>query len=200
MTDFPKNKYGNPYDDNPYLNNEQSTVIKEIPNSGIKVGYEWGNKDPWVVFIDYKNNKKWPRDVAYFEYIKKLSNKYSKNKFMHDFLLVYTNTSKEIDEDILNKMIDTISSHYPSKDSKNVNYLLTVLYLAMVAEFHYVSKIGNPSIVNNTVKLIGIWQILFEDYSSYDASKWSYGKNPKKEILPKFNDVINELKDRGFNI
>lgn len=57
MYNFPKNKNGDPYDKNPYLNNEQSTVLKTIPNSNIKIGYEWGNKDPWVVFVNNKDKK-----------------------------------------------------------------------------------------------------------------------------------------------
>lgn len=119
---------------------------------------------------------------------------------MHDFLIIYNNTDEKINKEVLNKSIDSLANHYAPSDKKYINYLFTVLYLAMVAEFHYVSKKGNPSMVDNKVKLIGIWQILFNNMSAYEASKWSYYKNPKKDIIPKFNEAVKDLKKNKFKI
>lgn len=189
----------------------ESCKKKIISNTNIEVGYKWGEKDPWGVYVKSSGEKRLPKDYKYFRFIYDyVVRNYPPKKFVNDFICLYKATESEVNLNVLNKLINEISLGYEFnklftskiKDNILMNYLFTVLYLAMVSEYHYViqpnKKYVNPklSLYKKKIKFVGIFQTLgFDDrkYSSEESAVWSY--SPDKRIKK-----IKEIKDEFSNI
>lgn len=144
-------------------------LIKEFADSSF-LEYDRGNFDDWCVYLTDSNGvRKPPRDVDYFQQLKDLSLKYGSQKVYADYVEVYTQTGKKIESCVLDRITD-ISQTY-CEDSILVDKVLTILYMAMIAEeCKAYTKLGKR------IKRLGIHLLLNEDKDVRFAANFMRGK------------------------
>lgn len=100
-----------------------------------------------------------------------LANVYGKDKVYKDFVSIYDITEKNIDEQIIQKIIN-IAETYRTKNILDVDKLFTTLYMAMVAEENYPgTKLGWK------IKRLGIYEVLYSGRNINEAANFMRGMN-----------------------
>lgn len=155
--------------------------IKRI-NSDLLIEVGEGRFDNHCVYVTENFTRYAPRDTDYFDFLIKMANKYSANKIYADYTKIYDSTDSNINKDILLEITE-ISDEYDEADE--FNKWFSVLYLGMVAEENKLN-----AVLKKRIKRLGIHQILFESFTSYQAANFSKGK--------KASALLNECAKRGF--
>jgi len=159
--------------------NDNEKIIKKINGDVIVQGP--GRFDNYCVYL-YKRTI--PKDMEILSFLVNLSKIYSSEKIFADFMFIYDNTNKEINEEVL-ATITTISKNYPENHQYSIDRCFSVLYLTMIAEENKErSKLGKR------IKRLAIHQVLFENMLPEEAAKYSKGK--------KWRELDELCKERGF--
>jgi hypothetical protein len=161
-----------------------ATLIKNLRNSR-KVIFDTGKFDEWCVYIvDSNGSKNAPYDTTYFTDIKRIANRYPENKIYEDFVLIYDQTTSEIDEDVLS-LIDEIVDTYEEEDKTIIEQWFSVIYAGMIAEEN-----KEKAILKKRVKRLGMYQVLVLNMLPSIAANFSKGK--------KWRDLDAIMKPYGF--
>jgi len=129
---------------------------------GSFLSFAQGKKDRWCVYYTTINPDMPPKpllDSQYFQYLRIFANQYGRDLVYRDFVSIYDKTT-DIPDDAMVEDIQHIAEHYPN-DRLRVAKVFTTLYMAMVAEFYYVTSAGQPSRLTKRVKRLGVHQSLF---------------------------------------
>lgn len=97
-----------------------------------------------------------------------MKNKYPTEKNYEDFIEIYNHTSEDISSDTLS-LVTNLSHNY--EETIEFNMWFIVIYLGMVAE----EKKQN-AVLKKKIKRLGVHQILFEEFSAFDAANYSKAK------------------------
>ena len=158
-------------------------IIKKFKD-GSYLEYDDGAFDQWCVYLKRPDMDRYPpKDIQYFQQLVDLAAKYSPEKLYADFVSIYTKTGGNIDNQTLVE-ISNISAVY--KDNcVEVDILLTILYMGMVAEENKAfTKLGKK------IKRLGVHQILIDKMQPCIAANYSRGKG--------WRDIFAECKNKGF--
>ena len=144
-------------------------IIKEFKD-GSYLKYDCGNFDNYCVY--YVNNAKGidvaPKDMEYFNKLRKLGKIYGMEVIYNDFVRVYEKTTKKIDPSVL-EYITSLSQNY-GKDSLSVDVVFTILYMGMIAEENKKNtKLGKR------IKRLGIHYLLMESKAVSKAANFMRG-------------------------
>ena len=158
-------------------------IIKTF-SDGSYLEYDHGSFDEWCVYmVEPNGNRRPPLDRDYFADIKELSQKYGAEKIYSAYVFVYDSTGKEVNDSGL-QAAEKASLDF-GEDQLKVHKIFTILYMAMIAEENKkFTKLGKR------IKRLGIYKLLFENASVYDAANFMRGMN-WREI-----DIL--CKKRGF--
>ncbi len=157
---------------------------------GSYLSFAQGRKDRWCVYYTAPPAAPIPLlDVQYFQILHELAQAYGADFVYADFVSVYDITTADVDNSVVLYIQNTIAGHYPN-DILRAAKVFTTLYMAMVAEFHYVSAWGTPSRLTKRVKRLGVYQVLYTDMSVEEAANYSRGGN--------FHDLNNLCQEYGF--
>lgn len=148
-----------------------------------------GNFDDYCVYITKNGKHKAPKDIDYFSVISYIVNTYEKtnevSKMIYDdFVDIYNNTGKKIEEGILNNLIDKISLKYGNY-SLLMNKCFSILYLGMIAEENKAY-----TVLGKKIKRLGMHMLLIEKFSPEVSANYSKGK--------KARDLLELCKTYGF--
>lgn len=96
--------------------------------------YAPGKFDDWCVYMVNPNRcfRSPPRDTHYFDFLLKNAEQFGSDKIYQDFVRVYENTGKEVDQGVLT-LIEHISLTYTGKELE-FEKILTIMYMGMIAE------------------------------------------------------------------
>lgn len=145
-------------------------LVKKL-NNNLKVVFDKGKFDNWCVFlIDEFGNRNAPKDIEYFSQLQKISRIYPENKVYHDFLIIYNQTTREINHQVLDQIYDLSQSYLPNHKQK-MELWLTVLYAGMIAEEN-----KEKAILKKRIKRLGMYQVLIQNLPPEEAASFSKGK------------------------
>lgn len=154
---------------------------REFEN-GITLMYSHGNFDDYCVYKVFKGKKRAVHDKEYFKELFELSEEYGTDKVYSDFVKVFDNTHKNIEEGAI-ILIEEISRDY--EDFNDVEALFTIFYMTMVAEENKAyTKLGKR------IKRLGV-HIYLIDNESLD-----YSVNFMKGMG--WRQIDKLCKERGF--
>lgn len=146
-----------------------SQLIKRFSDGSI-LEYDEGKFDAWCVYLTRPGVERYaPRDFQYFKRLSEYADKYGSDRLYNDFVALYNLTDKNLKSSVLDK-IEEITSAY-GDDSLNIAIDFTIMYMGMIAEENKkFTKLGKR------VKRLGVYQVLKEGMSSYEAANFSRGK------------------------
>lgn len=160
-----------------------ATLIKNVQKRNI-VEFDRGSFDDWCVFLTRPTQARYaPKDNEYFSFFIELASRHGAQKVYNDFIGIYNLTTTSIDEPIL-ELITQISNTY-NDDSEEVDIWFTIIYSGMVAEEN-----KQYAILKKRVKRLGMYQILFNVLSPYEAANFAKGK--------KWRELDAIMKPLGF--
>ena len=151
---------------------------------GTVLEYAHGSFDEWCVYYtNEKGVRKPPLDTEYFERMKYWYEKYGQIIY-DDYVEVYEKTGKQVEEEVFDDIVDS-SEKYDEEDSLDIAKVLSILYMAMIAEENKrYTKLGKR------IKRLGMYKLLFEGYTPHDAAWFMKGMN--------WRDIDQQCKERGF--
>jgi len=159
-----------------------STHIKTFSDTTF-LEFDKGRFDDWCVYFTVGKNRTAPTDIDYFTELKKLAKTYGTQRIYDDFVKIYDVTMAWINLKVLND-IAKISSTYDT-DSLKVEKLFAILYAGMIAEEN-----KDKAILKKKIKRLGMYQLLIDDFTPYQAANFSKGK--------KWRELMSECQNRGF--
>lgn len=159
-------------------------LIKRF-SDGSFLEYDLGSFDAWCVFLARPGmERKPPRDEEYFGEMLQLAKKYGADMLYEDFLKVYENTEKWLDEKVL-RAITRLAERQYGPDKLTVDILFSTLYAGMLAEENKENtKLGKR------IKRLGVHSILKEGKSATEAANLMKGM--------KWFQIDQMCKARGF--
>lgn len=156
---------------------------------GSKMFHGSGKFDAWCVY--YEEPDKEPialLDKGYFKVLNFLKNEYNGEKVYNDFVKIYNLATADFNKDVM-ATIKEVSKTYGIHQLR-AEKMFTVLYMAMVSEFHWVSRAGKPTVLNKRLKRLGVYQIAILNYNPTDAANYSRHKS--------ISELVEECKRYGF--
>ncbi len=161
-----------------------SRIIKQLVNNR-QVIFDSGSFDDWCVYVVEENgSKKAPFDAEYFTDLKNISEHYELDKVYNNFIEIYNETSKVIDQNVLS-LIDKLVSTYREEHQALVEQWFVVIYAGMIAEEN-----KQFAILKKRIKRLGMHQILKLGYEPRIAANFSKGK--------KWRELDEIMKPLGF--
>lgn len=159
------------------------SVIKKFLD-GSYLEYDRGSFDEWCVYlVDANGDRRPPRDTDYFSDLKFLAEKYGADNVYSAYVHVYDVTGKNVDEEGLNAAEE--ASYNFGTDQLMVQKILTILYMAMIAEENKrFTKLGKR------IKRLGIYKLLYEDESVSNSANFMRGMG--------WRDIDDLCRERGF--
>lgn len=153
-------------------------------SDGSFLEYDRGKFDDWCVYLTKSNGQRRPpNDTDYFTQLLQLSQKYGVEKIYSDYVKVYELTGKQILDSTLSSISD-ISVTY-QEDALGVDIILSILYMAMIAEEQkQYTRLGKR------IKRLGIHMLLLEKKSVYEAANFMRGMG--------WRDIAALCDERGF--
>ena len=148
-------------------------IIKSF-SDGSYLEYDRGSFDDWCVYmVEPDGSRKPPLDRDYFFDIKELSKTYTEDALYSAYVFVYNHTGKIIDEQGLDAA-EKASMNF-SGDQLKIHKFFTILYMAMIAEENKrFTRLGKR------IKRLGIYKLLFEGASVYEAANFMRGMGWKE--------------------
>lgn len=134
-----------------------------------RLEYGPGSFDNWCVYYTDENGIKKPlHDVDYFSQLKSLSLKFGVERIYNDYVQIYNDTNRNVEEKMINRISD-IASRY--EDSKlEIKKVFSELYMTMISEENKkYTKLGKK------IKRLGIYVLLFEEKDAYAAANFMKG-------------------------
>jgi len=151
---------------------------------GAFLEYDRGSFDDWCIYLtEPSGSRKPPRDVDYFSQIQVLAAKFGAQTVYDDYVNVYDITGKIVDGSVF-ETITNISSKYGT-DSLVVEKILSILYMAMIAE-----EQKKNTRLGKRIKRLGINKLLFEGASVREAANFMRGMG--------WRDIARLCEERGF--
>ena len=142
--------------------------LNTFPNGGF-IEFDTGSFDEWCVYVTKPNGERFaPSDIQYFSRLKKLGEKYERQKIYDDFVVIFNRTTAETDPDIF-KLISFLSRNY-KEDQLEIEIWFNVLYAGMVAEEN-----KEKAILKKRIKRLGIHQVLIDEMAPEVAAGFSKG-------------------------
>ncbi len=135
--------------------------------NGTRIWFAKGKIDDWCVYTKEKNQVKCYTDNDYFKVIKDLSDRYGREMVYDDFKTIYFSVNEQVDIDEMMSKCKIVSKHYTEDTLK----WWIVLYMTMVAEENKENKI-----LGKRIKHLGIYNILFDEYSIDYITTYMKGK------------------------
>ena len=143
---------------------------------GSKMFHASGKFDSWCVYYEEPNKEPVALlDKGYFKVLNFLKEKYNGEKIYKDFVKIYDLVTTDFNQDVIST-IQEISQTYGIHQLR-AEKMFTVLYMAMVSEFHWVSRAGKPTVLNKRLKRLGVYQIVMLNYTPTDAANYSRHKS-----------------------
>lgn len=142
--------------------------IKEF-RDGSFLEYDLGAFDDWCVYLTDANGlRKAPRDTDYFRQLKNLSTQYGENKVYADYVAVYDLTGTQVENAVFNVIAQRALSY--GENALSVEIMLSVLYLAMIAEERKANmKLGKR------IKRLGVHKLLFDGGNVSNSANFMRG-------------------------
>ncbi|MEO7446208.1 MAG: hypothetical protein ABIT96_12925 [Ferruginibacter sp.] len=157
--------------------------LKIFPG-GAAIEFGTGSFDAWCVFLSLPGKKRYaPTDLEYFGDLLHLAGEYGPVKIYNDFLIIYRQTTHEINTALL-AQISVLAGTYENHKVE-VDILFTLIYAGMIAEEN---KAG--AILKKRIKRLAMHQIFKEGMPVEEAAIFSRGKNWK--------DLDKLMKEKGF--
>ncbi|MCK9310357.1 MAG: hypothetical protein M0P99_08800 [Candidatus Cloacimonetes bacterium] len=158
-------------------------LIKRF-SDGSYLEYDRGSFDDWCVYmVEPNGSRRPPLDRDYFSDIKELSNRYGRDALYQAYVFVYENTGKEVCDSGLEAAEKASESFV--EEQLWLHKILTILYMAMIAEENKrFTKLGKR------IKRLGIYKLLFEDASVYEAANFMRGMG--------WREIDALCRERGF--
>ena len=152
---------------------------------GSYLEFDNGNFDEFCVYLKMPNcPRKPPKDTDYFSEVKELARKYGREKIYRDYVNIYNQTNKNVEQGVLALITET-SLSYEAEDRLKVDKLLSILYMAMIAEENKkYTRLGKR------IKRLGIYMLLFENKTVADAANFMRGM--------KAQEIAALCTERGF--
>ena len=142
--------------------------LNTFSNGGF-IEFDTGSFDEWCVYVTKPNGERFaPSDIQYFSRLKKLGEKYERQKIYDDFVVIFNRTTAETDPDIF-KLISFLSRNY-KEDQLEIEIWFNVLYAGMVAEEN-----KEKAILKKRIKRLGIHQVLIDEMAPEVAAGFSKG-------------------------
>lgn len=159
-------------------------IIKTFKD-GSFLEYAEGNFDNWCVYMvnPSKGFRQPPRDIHYFEFLRKQASIYGNERVYNDFVSIYNLTGKEVEPDVLRK-IDEISESY-GEIALEFSKIFTILYMGMLAEE---KKEGTR--LGKRIKRLGVHKLLLEGQTVNESANFMRGMN--------WRQIDALCKERGF--
>lgn len=153
-------------------------------NDGSFLEYDRGGIDDWCVYMTNPSGvRRPPLDRDYFTELKNLADRYGVDRVYSDFVEIYDATSKEINNDVLNRITEIADGYGP--DSLSVDKLFTTFYMAMTSEENYPgTKLGRR------IKRLAAFEILHNNRPVPDAVVFM------KKM--KWREIAALCEERGF--
>jgi hypothetical protein len=153
-------------------------------SDGSVLEYDRGKFDEWCVYLTGPDVPRHPpRDMDYFAQLKEFSRLYGLEKVYRDYERVYKLTRREVELSALEE-ISRIAATYGG-DATTVDILLTVLYLAMIAE-----ERKEHTRLGKRIKRLGIHRLLLEDADVHTAANFMRGMG--------WREIDRLCQERGF--
>lgn len=159
------------------------TIIKRF-SDGSFLEFAQGSFDGWCVYVTTpKGQRRPPRDRNYFSFLKRLGERFDPQQVYHDFVRVYQQTGKTVDQEVFTLIADISAAYAPY--SLRVEQVLSVLYMAMIAEENKAhTKLGRR------IKRLGVHCLLLEGMPVEEAADFTRG-------MP-WQDIAALCEARGF--
>lgn len=146
--------------------------------------YDKGSFDSWCVyFTKASGERKPPRDMDYFAQLKELASRYGASRVYDDYVHIYDRTGKKISEAVFSEI--HILAEYYGKDALQVEVLLSILYMTMIAE-----ERKEYTRLGKRIKRLGVYQLLMEGKSIRESANFTRGMG--------WRDIAALCEARGF--
>lgn len=146
--------------------------------------YDRGSFDDWCVYLTKNDgSRRPPRDVDYFNQLKQYAGKYGTDRIYRDYVRVYELTGKNVEQNAL-EVITSIASAY-GEDALNIDIILSILYMAMIAE-----ERKKYTRLGKRIKRLGIYKLLIENRSVAESANFMRGMG--------WRDIDYLCRERGF--
>ena len=109
--------------------------------------------------------------VYCFSFFIEKSNYYSPEKIYQDYVSIYNATSAILKPSVIEEIKEEICDDYDDDDKLDFKLWFIVIYLGMVAEEN-----KRYAVLKKRIKRLGMYQILFEGMTAYEAANYSRGK------------------------
>lgn len=157
--------------------------IKTFPD-GSYLEYDQGDFDGWCVYLTTGDRpRRPPKDADYFGQLRQLAGRYGAERIYGDYVRVYDLTGKQPEASVLDG-ISRIAASYGG-DSLEVDRVLSILYMAMIAE----ERKANTRL-GKRIKRLGVHALLMENRSVEYAANFTRGM--------KWRDIAALCEERGF--
>lgn len=160
------------------------TEVVRVMLDGTTIEFDRGNFDSYCVYVREPSGvRRAPTDGEYFAELHALGLIYRPDKIYGEFVSLYDLTTEDLDIQVL-RHIDQAAAHYQD-DSQRVVRLLTILYMAMIAE----EKRANTRL-GKRIKRLGVHELLVGGRSIGDAANFMRGMG--------WRTIDAMCKERGF--
>lgn len=158
-------------------------IVKRF-SDGSYLEFARGNFDEWCVYVTTpKGLRRPPLDRNYFSFLKRLAEQFGPQRVYNDFVRVYEETEKHVDEKVFS-LISHIASGYPGWELR-VEQVFSILYLTMIAEENKAfTRLGRR------IKRLGVHCLLLEGLSVEQAADFTRGM--------RWQDIAVMCSERGF--
>lgn len=158
-------------------------IVKRF-SDGSYLEFAQGNFDEWCVYVTTpKGLRRPPLDRNYFSFLKRLAEQFGPQRVYNDFVRVYEETEKHVDEKVFS-LIAHIASGYPGWELR-VEQVFSILYLTMIAEENKANtRLGCR------IKRLGVHCLLLEGLSVELAADFTRGM--------RWQDIAAMCSERGF--
>ena len=159
------------------------TIIKRF-SDGSYLEFDRGSFDEWCVYVTTPDGvRRPPLDRNYFAFLKRLGAAFGTRRVYDDFVRVYEETEKHVDEQVFS-LIAHIASGYPGWELR-VEQVFSILYMAMIAEEN---KAGTR--LGRRIKRLGVHCLLLEGMPVQEAADFTRGMA--------WRDIAAMCDERGF--
>lgn len=113
-----------------------------------------------------------PRDADYFGELLGLTEFKDGVEVYRDFLRLYDETGRDLESRCV-ALIKSLARGYPEDVRGRVERLFSILYMAMISEFHYELDGNRPSILDKRLKGLAVYQVLIDGATPEFAARFS---------------------------
>jgi hypothetical protein len=139
-----------------------------------RIEFRQGKFDSWCVYVVHgSGSEKNPLDKELFQELITFGSICGNFRIYTEIIQVYTLSRKDIEREVLNKIVE-ISNRHEIKNIESIKILYTKFYYAFVAEENRAR-----TVLGKRVKMLGIYQIMLENFSPEDTANFSKGMTGK---------------------